>query len=170
MLTKVIDFIDDLIPYWFFRAIKRSAAYAIQGWSSYDFDHAYIDRDMLFKLKRVQAQLLNDASFVDYDKEVLKSLKVAIKVLYKIIKGDFRTHSNAVDQKWGEIEMDFNERDSETGYTRLILKRANVNSEEDEVLCRAESSEAYLKDDLHLEKYRKLFYRILVKYQSKWWS
>lgn len=147
------------------KRLIRACQYAVHGYNSFDWDFAYIEHDMLFKLKRVEIQLKKDSSFVEYEKKDLQSLRICIRLLDRLTDNDFSVNSDAVTRKWGELEF---KKDTDSEYS--VMQRTKVTTQEERTQCNKESMVAYTKDDEHQKRYRALFYKILQQYQHRWWS
>ena len=65
--------------------IKRFADYGKQGLKSFDYDFAFFERDLLFKLKRIEKDLIG-CKFTKHSRVCLKSLRRCIELLEDLDK------------------------------------------------------------------------------------
>jgi len=150
----------------FLKNLKRAWDYAVIGWSNHDWDNGYLYELMLFKLKRMQVELINGVAI--HDKTTLQSLRICIKLLERILKGDYNYNSNQHDAKWGAVEFN-TKQDPNSNWSELIITRKNVTEETAEQE-RLEFLEACNKDYKSEQRDIRLLHDIMKKYSKTWWD
>lgn len=150
----------------FLKKLKRALAFAIMGWSNYDWDIGYLHKLMLFKLKRMQHALINGVSI--HEKTTLQSLRICIKLLERIVEDNYSYNTDRHDEKWGKAEFR-TEPEPNSPYSRLIVHRDKVTPET-EKQERLEFLAACRKDDERETRDIKLLHNIMAKYSRAWWD
>lgn len=151
------------------RRIKRAIDYAIIGFNNEDYDWAYLDELVIFKMKRILKQLEKDSSFVCYEDSDLKSLRLAIKIGERLSGDYFEYPYNRFVQKWGPLDWIQLEPTKE-GNRVSTIKFRKVTSPTLEERCDAQQRIAMDKIEKLNTKYNRLFSNILLKYKHRWWS
>lgn len=150
----------------FYRQVSRSLAWAKLAWNNYDWDHGYLMEVIVFKLKRMEKEILNGHHIPD--KVTNQSLKLCVKLGEKLRKDDYHYFGGLHNAKWGPVEF-IEKTDKATGRTYTGMGRSGIPVEKEEQE-RAEFVEAYRKDDSIKARDTRWFYGIMAKYQEYWWD
>lgn len=150
----------------FLKNLKRAWDYAVIGWSNYDWDSGYLYEFMLFKLKRMQVELINGVAI--HDKTTLQSLRICIKLLERITKESYDYNLDKHDAKWGSAEFKA-EPNPNSDWHRVVITRKNVTEETMEQE-RLEFLEACNKDYKSEQRDMRLLHDIMKKYSKTWWD
>lgn len=157
----------------FFRNLKRSIAFAIIGWNNYDWDYGYLYELILFKLERMQSELIN--GIAEHDKATLQSLRICIKLLKKLKFRDYTHFTDLHYSKWGQPELVFH-KIKKDGIANphvgsiLELKYEKAITEEQKEQQKKEFLEAYRKDNEQEMRDIRLLFDIMKKYNKAWWG
>lgn len=175
-LWKLVEIWLDIVCFFESKLykIKRSLAYAKFGWNNHDFDSIFLFDLILFKLKRIKKECMEDV-----DQEVstaqLKSINIAIKLIERLIEKPYGyTFARDHDAKWGElmcrrVPYSFDEEGKPDSY-KVELKRARVtNDDEREQELKENREVMYIKEKLEKQDVRRLL-RIIEKYHDSWWD
>jgi hypothetical protein len=150
----------------FYRKVARSLAFARIGWNNYDWDHAYLLKLMIFKMKRMQKACFEEGHHIP-EKLPQQSLRLCIKLGEKLLEDDYFYFTGLHNEKWGDIE--FIEKVDQEGRKYTGMGRPGVPPEK-EAEERAEFVEAYKKDDSVKARDTRWFFGIMAKYQESWWD
>lgn len=148
------------------RKIKRALAYAIHGWSSEDWDSNHLLDDMRFKIRRLRLDL--EGGIVDLTEDngkiAHKSIKLAERILNKLIADDYMYNYTKITDEYGEL--DFVPLEDREGYTLKFEKETDENARE----IREKTKAAHAKDDAQRARDEKNFFNLLQKYYKFWWT
>jgi hypothetical protein len=154
----------------FFRKLSRAFSYFKIGFNSVDYDYSDLYKLIKFKLDRYLDFFINrgwhDTECPMYRIKI-KSLKLSIKLLNKIINFDYDRYSSKHDEKWGKSEIDtipYGE------FFQLKFSRKNAISQEDQDQERIENNIAYDKDDQERQRDLDKLFNIIRKYHICWWD
>lgn len=148
--------------------LKKVYAYAKLLWNDFDFDAQCLYPLIRLKLQRVQKALEN-GNAIQEDKD-MKALKLAIKLLDRLIEDKYWAPMDRHDRKWGEMETWFEPTERNDGSSYWMSKRAKANTpelKEQEIL---EFRKAYETEDMLRERDKRNLFRILDKYIRTWWD
>jgi len=143
---------------YYIKNFRRSIAYFLFGFNNNDYDYESLFELMDFKLKRMYDELANDGIMQYSD---LRSLKLCINLYTKF---NYNKNVESVYSRWGKPELD-----KSNGHMFTIVHK-KVTSPELRVIFNKELSAAHLADELRRKKYKELFFKIMMKYHSYWWS
>jgi hypothetical protein len=151
--------------------IKRVWAFIKIAWNNYDWDDGYLHQLVLFKLKRMQYEFIHNGyhaeECVNY-KPKMKSLKLAIKLMERVVKHDYNRFLDIHYAKWGQPRYVF--EPYKDGMSKMTTIIDSVKTEEDEITERNERIEAYNRDDRIEARDLRLAYAIIGKYSKYWWD
>ena len=133
-----------------------------------DFDAHSLYGIIEYKLKRTQKRLL-DNNYVEFSKQELQGLKLAIKLAGRLDQFDYGERGNRKhNAKWGELEIWFTPLPN--GNFSFHGMRPNAIFEKDKKQETKEFREIFqLEDKLHKREQKWLF-GILQKYLNRWWD
>jgi len=139
-----------------FEKIKRVFAWLPIIWNDNDFDYSYLDKIVLFKLKRMYKSLRP----YDVSKQ---PLRICINILERI-QDDwyFETYKYLIKTEKSEIDKMFIQIPGTQSYELNKKWRISNNMK----LYNKKSKEASKVKDRDWEIYNKLYY----KYKEHWWS
>lgn len=173
--TWLQDKLSDLIApiRSFIRKLKRAAAYAIQGYNSYDWDYSYLFKLIEFKIKRIELEIINGHAIPD--KQTLQSLRLCLKLLKRINNSEYHYFLDIHNAKWGESEWVFHRKEEDgteipNGCSRLEIIKRNANTPEEKAQEREEFQIAFRLDDAQEARDKRLLFRIMEKYHQLWWD
>lgn len=151
-----------------YERICRSLAYARFGWGNYDFDAGYALKLLEFKLKRLQNCLLTSNAHTP-DKQTTQSLRLAIKLLQRLVKDEYSYFYAQHNLKWfGKKHPDI-EFEPVEGGSLLRSKRTEL-PEEQQAQETAEIRAAFDADDALKTRDKQWLFAILAKYYEYWWD
>jgi len=104
----------------------------------------------------------------DTYKPKMKSLKLAIKLGERWMRGDYYRFHDLHEQKYGKIELGWESIPGSNNSKSISLK--NGKKYERSIEERIEFLEAHFADEREQEKHRRLFYNIINKYGRYWWD
>ncbi len=172
-VTKYVVSLLDLVVELYCKS-KRSMQYAKIGWNNRDFDSAFVFPLLLFKLKRVYKNTIDEGVHV-VSKEEKQSLRICIKLLDRLCNRNYgETFSKEHDKKWGELNFsrtprDFDDKGNPITYN-FNSYRPGIKTTEDEVQEREETKNLFkLEHELYHQDLEK-FWRIFAKYHEYWWD
>lgn len=146
-LLDIYDYIFSILP----ERISRSYAYAKFGWLNYDFDYAFAEELLLFKLKRMQYTFIKYGhhcpTCVNY-KPKFKSLALTIKLLDRYLND------------YDYYRKNINNYEKKNGYRLVGL---SPQQHKDFI-------EAYNKDQARKQRDINLVYKIIAKHKNRWWD
>lgn len=151
----------------FFKSLKRSYDYAIIGWNNPDYDFAYLNKLILFKLIRIEKEIKD--GFGDHNKSTLQSLRICIKLLNKITEDSYNYNAKLHDAKWGELIVTYSELPYKK-YTTMIFNRPNAITKQEQEQEKKELYIAIKKDEAQRTKHVNLLFSIMAKYSRNWWD
>lgn len=114
IVQKIVRIKDDILDKTYYKIMSevrcfierlgRSLAFARMAWLNFDFDFSYLYKVMYFKMERILKVLEN--GHLEQDKEVIDSLKEAIKICKRLCENNhdskyFKLH----DKKWGRLGL-----------------------------------------------------------------
>ena len=187
IIEDVKDAIDDIIslPRRTYIKLRRSLDFAIMGYNNYEWDHHYLNKLVLFKLKRFHKAFTGPRSMHSPDcdnyKVKMKSLVLAIKIGEKVVNGEYMRFYDLHGKKWGESKtwttpMDKDhkdlpeERSDEAEFFRMHSSRPNANTAEEKEMEHREVMLSLAKDHREEQRDIELLYRIVGKYNQYWWD
>lgn len=129
------------------RNILRGLSYFKQGFISQDWDYKYLEQDILFKLLRIEKDLLN-SKYTKHDRITLKSLRRTIELFEILI-------NNEIQIKF------FKKNDIEIQY--LENNRINIITSNDYKVAEDISKEYYNNVEC-------MAFLLLRKYREYWWD
>lgn len=132
------------------------------------WDSGYLHEYLIFFLEELKHDLTTCTFIEEKSKqESLKSLKLALKLLYKT-KDEYHKFADLLDLKWGEPRLEFGELFN--GCKKINIVRRNVKTEKDEELFNKEFKEAVNRDYRMEERDFKKALLIIAKYKGYWWT
>jgi len=148
------------------RKLKRALAYAVHGWNSEDWDSHHLLEDIRFKIRRLRLDL--EGSIVDLDEDngkiAHKSIKLAERILNKLITDDYMHNYRKILDEYGDL--DFVRLENALGYSLKFKKETDENTKE----IREKTKAAHLKDDAQRARDERNFFKLLEKYYKYWWT
>ena len=131
-----------------FRAISRTASFAVFGWNNTDYDYVFFLSTMLFKLRRMQE--FNRLHGMGDCPERDKSLRVAIKLLERLCHGEYTVSYDKFVASFGHPYVD--------AYGKLAPAK------------KEELRDAIDRDYKMNKRDSDLFFAICAKYVTYWWD
>ena len=158
------------------KQVQRMWAFAMFGRENYDFDGAYLIALIVFKLKRIQRCLVNDA-MCDHEPKTLQALRIAIRLGDRLSDEHYDRAMNRHNKKWGEPETTFEPASSprfggqHAGLSGSIMvtNRQNVTpatteQERQEFMAAIDADEATQTRDA------RWFFAIINQQYPMWWD
>lgn len=137
-------------------------------WNDRDWDQYYLYEILRFKLTRMEEHFRCHSHVANGPKDA-KRMRLCALLLDRLIKNEYDTNSyQAVDKKWGEIELDF--IDTGDDYGKVEIKREKVKNDEDDKICckevlnASEHARYLLKQDLDF------LFDTMKKHIQTWWD
>jgi len=156
--------------YAFCSKLRRSWAYARFGWDNYDFDGAYALRALSFKLKRLQRLLLD--GHVIQDEASLKSLRLAIRLLDRLVEDDYNYFLHCHNLKWYDTEYPphgFEKVNDGRGCSRMVFPSESL-PENKQAQEHEEHVAAWAADEKLKNRDKRWVFSIIEKYYEHWWD
>lgn len=155
--------------YRFFRAVRRSIAYARFGWNNHDYDHSYFLDALRFKLQRMYAYLVKETN-TKQEKPVLQSLRLAVRLAEKLTNDDYHYFLDQHDKKWGPAEMETTPAEDGFKGSLVTFKRPKATSKKKIAQERKEFRQAVESDEQIRARDARWLFSIMEKYYQHWWD
>lgn len=166
----------------FIQGLKNIYEWFPLVWKDRDYDHAYINYAILFKLKKMKKRMEKGGILADHEyKRILSKLNIAIRLLEKINEDSY----DIEHYKYISFEWKFNKIEGKDSYS---METEYSNDRLDEFFAKYKRKFNFLKNDFDLNdtksrvdlankisdinhyKARELFYKILDRYEEGWWD
>ncbi len=156
--------------YW--ERLTRSLAFAIHGWTHYDFESAYIYDLMAFKMKRVLKCL--ESGHAVQENEDINALKEAIEICERLFKGEYDAkYYEAHSKKWGETvseHIPITDPDGKVRSYTWNTSRPNAKTPAQQKREVADLRRIWVNEEKDRVKDLKRLNEILIKHEPTWWD
>lgn len=154
--------------------LKMQANERIQSWlpileADRDWDYAYLENILSFKLRRM-AKEIDDKDILENTDRVVRTINYAVYLLDRLKNNiDSERLNEEFRAKWGDIKFEFEELEG-TKYRVMRSTYTKAKTPEEHEQAEADSIENYkLAEKKINELYARLF-RHMGKYWRSWWS
>ncbi len=148
--------------------LKRAIAYFKQGWTSYDWDYAYFESDIAFKLKRMR-NCFHENQIAEKDPQTVREIDVALDLLetLKLWEEVSAEMHHILSQKCG-IEMKYVPVEiAGRKYTKLDW----ISNNGSDVAAYREASMKQVKyREEEYYKHKAKTFKFIADNMGKWWN
>lgn len=166
----------------FIQGLKNIYEWFPLVWKDRDYDHAYINYMLLFKLKRMKKRMEKGGILADHEyKRILSKMNIAINLLEKINEDFYDIeHYNYINYEWKfnkiedrdlySMETEYSEDRLDEYFTKYKRKYNILKKDFDLTDIDSRVSLASKIADLNHSKSREIFYKLLDRYEEGWWD